>query len=151
MLALQPPPAAAAYGSAVLPSPRLLPNPLALPSALPNPLALPSARAPKSNRHWRREGAATVPSPAMLVPQSRPRSRLLLPLALALLLALCLHACAATEQRGNDQQDEDMEAALADVDAALPASSQAARELEENAWLRPQTEWREQVSAETHP
>ena len=41
-----------------------------------------------------------------------------------------------------------MEAALADIDAALPASGQAARELEENAWLRPQTEWREQISAE---
>ncbi len=41
-----------------------------------------------------------------------------------------------------------MEAALADVDAVLPASSPSARELEENAWFEPQTEWRQQISAE---
>ena len=84
----------------------------------------------------------------ILQPPRNVRRRASLPLTLILLLYLCLQTCVSVELPRDEQQRDDPESALSDLDSTAYTDNLAAIELEENTVLKPQTEWRSDISDE---
>lgn len=85
----------------------------------------------------------TIPQPPRNV-----RRRASLPLTLILLLYLCLQTCVSVELPRDEHQRDDPESALSDLHSTAFTDNLAAIELEENTLLKPQTEWRSDISGE---